>query len=436
MTAACILLVAALSACASERHDATIERVLALEAKLHALEESLEAAQEENAALKSELAALRQEQTDFLQRQEAAVAAEEHKEEVADFEEGQEEQLAALEEGQARNDQRFDDLDSRLRELEAVAAQVELLLPVIETWFKGKDEGPESPEAAELEMTAGLVEEAGGEVHYIGHPAREDRAILVTPPDAIEGEIPLIVSLHGYGGNSAAQSMYLPLHRRVNTDGFALLLPNGTRDSEGNRFWNPTDQCCDGGKSGEDDAAYLTELIATAREVGDFGPVYFFGYSNGGFMAYWMACQGLPGLRAVASLAGTSYMDDAACEGAAPVSVLHIHGTDDAVILFDGDETKLGRKGDGKPVFYAGAEEMVTRWAARAGCGWPDAPEPYALLNFDRYVPGPETQAYRLEPGCAEGINIELWVSEGSGHSPGYGDAFMDALLDWLLAQR
>ena len=251
LTAACILLVAALSACASERHDATIERVLALEAKLHALEESLEAAQEENAALKSELAALRQEQTDFLQRQEAAVAAEEHEEEVADFEEGQEEQLAALEEGQARNDQRFDDLDSRLRELEAVAAQVELLLPVIETWFKGKDEGPESPEAAELEMTAGLAEEAGGEVHYIGHPAREDRAILVTPPDAIEGEIPLIVSLHGYGGNSAVQSMYLPLHRRVNADGFALLLPNGTRDSEGNRFWNPTDQCCDGGKSGE-----------------------------------------------------------------------------------------------------------------------------------------------------------------------------------------
>ena len=118
------------------------------------------------------------------------------------------------------------------------------------------------------------------------------------------------------------------------------------------------------------------------------------------------------------------------------MSVLHIHGTDDAVILFEGDETELSRKEDGKPVLYAGAEEMVTRWAARAGCDWPDAPEPYAVLDLDAYVPGPETQAYRLEPGCDEGISVELWVSEGSGHGPGYGDAFMDALLDWLLAQE
>ena len=42
---------------------------------------------------------------------------------------------------------------------------------------------------------------------------------------------------------------------------------------------------------------------------------------------------------------------------------------------------------------------------------------------------------YHPKSGCAEGVNIELWVGEGSGHAPGYGGAFVDALLDRLLSQ-
>ena len=76
------------------------------------------------------------------------------------------------------------------------------------------------------------------------------------------------------------------------------------------------------------------------------------------------------------------------------------------------------------------------RWSDRAGCEWPEHPQPYATLDLDQYVPGPETQAFRLESGCADGINIELWMGEGSSHSPGYGDAFANALVDWLLSQE
>ncbi len=201
----------------------------------------------------------------------------------------------------------------------------------------------------------------------------------------------------------------MPLHERVNTHGFALLLPNGTPDGEGNRFWNPTDQCCDLGKTGEDDVAYLTELVARARTVRDFGPVYFFGYSSGGFMSYHMACKSLPGLRAVASFAGTSYVEDSSCEGAPPVSVLHIHGTADAVILYEGDEIERNATGAGEPAFYAGARDMVMRWSRRAGCDWPEYPQPDATLDLDRYVPGPDSRhsawsrAARREPLSSSG---------------------------------
>ena len=158
----------------------------------------------------------------------------------------------------------------------------------------------------------------------------------------------------------------------MNTDGFALLLPNGAPDGEGNRSWNPTDgtfteKTGKTDKASQDDVAYLTELVAEARKLRDFGPVYLFGYSNGGFMAYHMACKGLPGLRAVASLSGTSYVDDSTCDGAPPVSVLHIHGTEDSVILFDGDESEPDPKSNGEQAFYAGAHDMVTRWSQRAG---------------------------------------------------------------------
>ena len=79
---------------------------------------------------------------------------------------------------------------------------------------------------------------------------------------------------------------------------------------------------------------------------------------------------------------------------------------------------------------------MVTRWGRRAGCDWPESPRPYSALDLDQYVPGPETQAFRMQSGCAEGISIKLWKGVGSSHSPGYGAGFVDALLGWLLAQE
>ncbi|MXZ68459.1 MAG: hypothetical protein F4Z17_05625 [Acidimicrobiia bacterium] len=431
----CLLVAAVSFACAGSSQDpAPDQRLIALEEKVHSLEESIEALASETAALKDEVATLA-EQADSVERREAAGSASEPQE-MAVSEESQEEQRAIPEEDRTRAAERMDDLDARVRELEDLASTVEWVILAVEQWAKGVDDPLSALEGTALERTVRLAAESGGEVHYINHPDREDPSVLVMPQVAVDGETPLIVSLHGFGGDSAYQATYVPLHERVNTSGFAVLLPNGIRDSEGNRFWNPTDECCESAKGGQDDVAYLTELVASAEEVMDFGPVYFFGYSNGGFMSYHIACKGLPGLRAVASLAGTSYVEDGNCEGTSPVSVLHIHGTADEVILFEGDETEPDPKGDDERAFYTGALEMVDRWSRRAGCEWPEQPQTYATLDLDQGVAGAETRAFRLESGCAEGIRIELWMSVGSSHAPGYGDAFVDALVDWLLSQE
>ena len=332
----------------------------------------------------------------------------------------------------------LDQRDARIQELEQAAPKTgAAFFPDKQQWSKDKAEWWSQPDGDPAERTAMLAEEAGGQVHYIHHPGRQDRAVLVLPREIADGQTPLIVSLHGFGGNSAHQSAYVPLHERVNSDRFALLLPNGMPNADGSRSWNPTDDpfTKNSGDTPQDDIAYLTELIEEARKIADFGPLYLFGYSNGGFMAYHIACKGLPGLRAVASLSGTSYVQDSACEGAPPVSVLHIHGAEDEVILYEGDRSDPDPKTGDAPAFYASAHDMVTRWSQRAGCPWPDNPQPYTTLDLDQYIPGQETKLFRPDSPCPNRITIELWKSEGSGHAPAYGQPFRDALLDWLLSQ-
>ena len=330
--------------------------------------------------------------------------------------------------------ERLEDRETQNREMEQANSKSDWDLSDKEQWAKNEDTKSSDQQGTIIDRTIRLVQDSGGEIHLVDHQGRQDRTVLVTPLEFVDGQTPLIVSLHGFGGDSAYQSMYIPLHERVNSDGFALLLPNGIRNAQDSLFWNPTDECCQGGKSGEDDVAYLTELVAEAEKIKDFGPIFFFGYSNGGFMSHHMACKGLPGLRAVASLAGTSYVDDSSCDGAPLVSVLHIHGTEDSVIRYEGDETENA--------FYASAQDMVTRWSRKSGCDWPENPQPYNALDLDEYVPGAETQAFRLEPTCTHvipvkaGISIELWKGIGSSHAPAYGETFLNALLEWLLAQK
>ena len=443
------MLAASLVACNGQ--DATGERLLDLEAKTHALEESLESLADENAhlsdevttvevenvALRDELAVLRQQQAEFVEQQEAAEAAREHEEEVADFEDVPEQQLADLEAGQTRTEEQLDALDERLQRLEEFISKADLDLPGKDGWNEPTDRSRQ-PDRNVLEKTRRLAEEAGGEVYNIDSREPEERAILVMPLEPIEGN-PLIVSLHGYGSNSAAHSSSFPLHTQVVSRGFGLLLPNGTPDGAGKQSWNPTDQVSSLGKAFADDFAYLSDLVERALALKDFGPVYVFGYSNGGFMAYYLACKGLPGLRAVASIAGTSYVDDASCDGAPPVSVLHIHGTADDVILYEGEVAEPLLEADGDPAAYASAQEMMMRWGRRAGCEWPKTSAEFAhyeVLDLDMFVRGPETYAFRLESGCADGIDIQLWLGVESGHPPGYLHAFLEALLDWLLSQE
>ena len=172
-------------------------------------------------------------------------------------------------------------------------------------------------------------------VHTLGG---QRPAFLVLPADHDpETPIPLVLSLHGFTSHLAQHDRYFGLSKRVNADRFALIMANGTRDPDGKRFWNATDFCCDLHNTQVDDVKYLSGLLEEAATHIAVERIFVLGHSNGGFMSYRLACEGVPGLVAIASLAGTSFSDPSRCAFASPVSVLQIHGTNDKVIAYDGE---------------------------------------------------------------------------------------------------
>ena len=67
-----------------------------------------------------------------------------------------------------------------------------------------------------------------------------DRPVDINLPPAHDGttRLPLFILLHGYSSNAAQQDAYLGFSRAVRAAGAYSILPNGTVDAGGNRFWN------------------------------------------------------------------------------------------------------------------------------------------------------------------------------------------------------
>ena len=238
----------------------------------------------------------------------------------------------------------------------------------------------------------------------------------------------LVLSLHGYGSHFMEQDSYFGLSELMESYDFALLLANGKRDDEGNRFWNATEFCCGVSESKPDDAGYLKALVEAAGEYMNVERAFVVGMSNGAFMAYRLACEGMPGLAGIVAVAGSSFSDPERCELARPVSVLHVHGTEDDVVRIGGGSNP--EMGEGR---YPDAREVAGWWARRAGCGLGVEVTP-AGLDIDADVDGFETRIFRYGMDrCADGLSVEFWEMHGSSHVPRLSEGFGRLIMGWML---
>ena len=168
------------------------------------------------------------------------------------------------------------------------------------------------------------------------------RDYILYIPELYDGSkaVPLVFNFHGYGSNAAQQMFYGDFRDIADTEGFLLVHPEGTTFI-GDQFWNVG---FPGLSSNIDDVGFTEALIDELETLYaiDLDRVYATGMSNGGFMSFLLACQLSEKIAAVASVTGSMTQDTFDdCNAQHPTPVLQIHGTDDGVVLYNGNNLSI-----------------------------------------------------------------------------------------------
>lgn len=256
-----------------------------------------------------------------------------------------------------------------------------------------------------------------------------DRPYDVFVPTSYKSSVPtpLVMLLHGMGISGAQMESIFELQPVAEERGFLYVHPDGTKNPDGEPFWNATDACCNAYDQPVDDSAYLEAIIEQVQVTFNVDPkrIYLFGVSNGGFMSYRMACDHADKIAAIVSLAGATFLDSTRCKPSQPVSVLEIHGTADEDVPFDG-----GQGYDGHP--FPSAATTVADWAVYNGCG-PNGAPTGLRLDLGAALPGDETDVSRFD-GCPAGGAVELWTVVGGTHILPLTSAFTPSVVEFLFA--
>ncbi len=222
---------------------------------------------------------------------------------------------------------------------------------------------------------------------------------------------PLVINLHGYTSNAAAQQIYSNFMPIADTAGFLMVFPDGTAPF-GSPFWNA------GITTAPNDVIYMSDLIDSLRMIYqvDLRRIYSCGFSNGGIMSYYLACNLSNRIAAVASVSGTQFNAwHTLCNPPRPVPVMEVHGTADAIVPYAGDAN------------FAPVDSVVKKWVQHNGCNALPLIDTLAELSTSdnsraihhRYLNG------------TKGSSVELYKITGGSHSwPGSFPIFPNTNLD------
>ena len=184
-------------------------------------------------------------------------------------------------------------------------------------------------------------------------------------------------------------------------DGFIAVYPNGSSAIGNHLTWN-AGFCCGYAMTHQvDDVGFTIEVLHDLAARTPIKPrrVYATGMSNGGMMAYRLACDAADVFTAIAAVAGTDNTRE--CRPSRPVAVLHIHAKDDPRVLFDG-----GQGGAAGAASHVSVPATIANWVRQDGC----TGAPRRVLD----KPGAWCE---LHAPCDGGAQVQLCVTETGGHS-------------------
>jgi polyhydroxybutyrate depolymerase len=211
---------------------------------------------------------------------------------------------------------------------------------------------------------------------------------LFIPPDHAT-PVPLVLDLHGSGGNAEGQARTSRLEVLAADEGFAV----ATLEADTSRRWNVpvTDRA--------DDVAYVADVIA---HVGTFAcinasRVYATGFSGGARMTSLLGCRLNDRFAAIAPVAGLRWPGP--CPGRS-LPVLTFHGLDDRQNPYDGHAEGRGAE------WEESVPEALAGWAEHNGCDSgvivEDPEGPLSTMHYE---------------GCDSGAEVRMVRIDGLGHT-------------------
>jgi polyhydroxybutyrate depolymerase len=231
----------------------------------------------------------------------------------------------------------------------------------------------------------------------------QTRNYILYIPEIYTGDeaVPLVFNFHGYTSNASDQMGYGDFRSIADTANFILIHPEGTL-LDGKTHWNV------GGwtlGSSVDDVSFAEAMIdfAKAEYKIDQSKIYSTGMSNGGYMSFLLACQLGEKIAAVASVTGSMTPQMlSACEPNHPTPILQIHGTNDDVVPYHGNQ-----------VWTHSIAEVMNYWVKHNNCK--TLATTTALENSDA-SDGSTVEHIIYEGGDKKTVAIHYKVT-GGGHT-------------------
>jgi len=269
---------------------------------------------------------------------------------------------------------------------------------------------PNEPEenAGQTEGTGVLSRDFSGALVHDG--LRRSYIVHIGASCDLSHPAPLVIVLHGGGGNGAGMVKLTGFNAVSDREGFIVVYPDGI-----DRHWND-------GRGVEwyrahtqdiDDVGFISALIdELSRKLNiDAKRVYATGISNGGMMSYRLGCELSDRIAAIAAVAASLAVNKVKeWSPTRPIPVMIIAGTADPLVPWNGGDIRYGERIYGTVL---SVPETVEFWVEKNGCT--ARPVVRRLPDSD---PADGTVVRReAYSGCKDGAEVVLYAVEGGGHT-------------------
>lgn len=238
---------------------------------------------------------------------------------------------------------------------------------------------------------------------------RELWVFLPTQAPEPSGGWPVVLTFHGGLSNAPTMMRFCELNELGDTAGFVTVFPNGTGRLPSMKTWN-AGMCCGYAQREEvNDVHFVEELLADLPQRISVDPtrVYATGMSNGGMMAYLLADKLSDRFAAVAPVGGT--MGNETCHPKRPVPLMHMHGTDDHFVRWEGG---VGSRSKSKLDFHS-VDHALANWIAANRAN----PQPKVEAFAPQVNDGTSIEKFTYAATDEDSAEVILWKIHGGGHT-------------------